>query len=228
MSRRLRKHANPFTVRTVVDEIDRNEIFGREAPLEVDVGCGEAGLIFDRAKNHPDVDFVGFEVRKAIVDKIEERRQREGTKNVHVFYANANVNLRIAKTGVIRMFHVHFPDPCFKKRHRKRRVLQPDTARIMAELLPIGGTVFAQSDVKPLAEEMYDVLSADGAFESRLGEDLLVASPIDERTEWERHHETNAEPIYRMLFEKVREPSGPIPEIELRDTNPLTVDAEAE
>ncbi len=223
MSRRIRKHANPFNVQTVVGKIDRLKLFGREAPLEVDLGCGEAGFVFDRARNAPDVDVIGFEVRKPLVEAAMARREREGPPNALVLYANANVNLNFAEPGVVRRFYVHFPDPCFKKRHQKRRIVQPRSVRDMAGLLPLGGVVFAQSDVKPLAEEMFAFLAADGAFESRLDPSLAVPSPLAERTEWERHHEAHHEPVYRMLFEKVSEPTGPVASPEFRDTNPLRV-----
>lgn len=228
MSRRIRKHANPFNVTTEVGALDRVGLFGREAPLEIDIGCGGGAFLFERARNHPDVDFVGFEVRKPLVEAAMSRRDREGPRNLHIFYANAHTNLTdLVPPGVVRAFYVMFPDPCFKKRHHKRRILQPKLVRQMAELLPDGGHVYAQSDVKPLAEEMYDFLAAEDALESRLDPSLTVPSPIEERTEWEREHERNGEPIYRMRFERVRAPTGPVPELEFRDTNPLRVGADA-
>lgn len=213
---RIRKHANPFQVRTEVGRIDRTALFGREAPLEVELGAGTGAFFAERARNHPELDFVAFEVRRPLVESAMAKRP----PNLWVFYANAGENLRIANPGVIRRFHVHFPDPCFKKRHFKRRILLPPVARVMAELLPIGGDVYVQSDVKPLAEEMYAILSAETALVSRLDPSMLVPRPIAELTPWERQHEAEGEPIYRMLFEKVREPSGPIPDIELRHTDP--------
>lgn len=228
MSRRIRKHANPFNVTTEVGALDRAAVFGREAPLEIDIGCGGAGFLFERAKNNPDVDFVGFEVRKPLVEAAMARREREGPKNVVVYYANAHPNLpKLVEPGVVRAFYVMFPDPCFKKRHHKRRILQPPLVRVMAELLPIGGQIYVQSDVKPLAEEMHDFLRAEPALERKLGDPLEVPSPIREQTEWERHHERNGEPVYRMLFEKVREPEGEIPPWETRDTNPLRLEGVA-
>lgn len=220
MSRRVRKHANPFTVTTRVGVIDRLATFGREAPLQVDLGCGAGGFVLERARNLPDRDIVGLEVRKPLVEQAMARRDREGLKNAHIYYASSNDNLALAPPGVIELFTVQFPDPCFKKRHQKRRILQPKIVRLMAELLPIGGRIYAQSDVKPLAEEMFDFLNAEAALRCTSGESLLIPSPIQERTEWERHHEKNGEPVYRMMFEKVREPSGPIPELPFRDTNP--------
>jgi tRNA (guanine-N7-)-methyltransferase len=220
MSRRIRKHANPFQVRTELGVIDRRSIFGREAELEVELGSGTSQFLFDRARNHPERDFVGLEVRLPLVEAAMRKRDAEGPKNAAVFYANANQNLRLAPPGAILGFHVHFPDPCFKKRHWKRRILQPPTVRTMAELLSIGGFVYVQSDVKPLAEEMFDFLSADGSFTSRLDASLTSSRPIAESTPWERQHEAEKEQIFRMLFEKVREPSGAVPELPMRPTAP--------
>ena len=221
MSRRIRKHANPFQVLNRLGRLDRLALFGREAALEVDIGCGAGGFLFERAREDPSTDFVGLEIRRPLVEQATERRQGHNVKNVVFLYANANTNLGdLAAPGVVRRFTVHFPDPCFKKRHRKRRILQPGTVRDMARLLRTGGEVFAQSDVRPLAEEMFDFLRAESAFESRLAEDLSAANPFHAKTEWERQHEKEGEPIYRMLFVKVREPSGPIPDFELRDTHP--------
>jgi tRNA (guanine-N7-)-methyltransferase len=200
MGRRIRKHANPFQVRTELGMIDRRAVFGREAPLEVELGPGNASFLFDRARAHPERDFLGLEVRLPLVQAAELRRERDGPPNVRVFYANANQNLRLAEPGVIQVFHIHFPDPCFKKRHRKRRIVQPETVRIMSELLPIGGLIYAQTDVPALAEEMAELFRADGALEERSAE----PRPLPEITAWERQHEAEGEPIHRMLFEKVR------------------------
>lgn len=222
MSRRIRKHANPFTVQTALGRLDREAWFGRRAPLEVDLGCAGAGLLFERAAHHPERDFVGLEVRKPLVQRAMARRESEGRTNVAVFHANAHVNVKdLAEPGAITMFHIHFPDPCFKKRHHKRRILQPRLVRDMAEVLPRGGRVYLQSDVRLLAEEMFRFMAQDGSFASVLGEALDVPAPIPEKTEWERQHEREGEPIFRMLFEKVREPRGPVPAPEFTDVNPL-------
>ncbi len=218
MGRRIRKHTNPFTVTTDLGRLDRVDWFGRRAPVEIDIGCGAGGFLFERARNRPDRDFIGLEVRRPLVEAAMARRDREGLSNVAFFHANAHPNLRnLVAPGEVVEFFVHFPDPCFKKRHHKRRLLQPVQARQMAELLPIGGHVFVQSDVKGLAEEMFDFLAKDGAFESVQGTDLAVANPFEERTEWERQHEREGEPVWRMRFRKVREPSGPVAEPEFRD-----------
>lgn len=226
MGRRVRKHANPFTVVTRVAPLDRLAVFGREAPLEVDVGCGAGDYLFQRARARPELDFVGFEIRKPLVEAANARAEAERLRNLRFFWANAHENVDLAPPGEVARFCVQFPDPCFKKRHQKRRILQPFFVRRMVEVLPVGGEIFAQSDVKPLAEEMHEMLSAERALEHRLPPDLSGGNPFEERTEWERQHELEGEPVYRMLFVKVRAPEGPVPEVAFRDTNPMRVDAE--
>lgn len=220
MGRRVRKHANPFQVRIDLGVLDRRALFGREAPLEVDLGSGLSQFVFERAAANPDVDFIGLEVRKPMVELAAARKAELGLSNVAVLYANASENIALAPPGVVRRYHVHFPDPCFKKRHWKRRILQPKTVRRMAELLPIGGEIYAQSDVAPLAEEMRDFLLAERALESLLDPSMRVPRPFPESTAWEKQHEHEGEPIYRMLFRKVREPSGEIPDLPMRVTDP--------
>ena len=73
---------------------------------------------------------------------------------------------------------------------------------------------------------MFDFLAQERALTSCLSAELTVPSPFDARTEWERYHESEGEPVYRMLFRKIREPEGPVPEPEFRDTNPKRVHAD--
>lgn len=222
MARRVRRHANPFNCTVDLGRLDRLALFGREAPLEVEIGPGAASFLLDRARNNPDRDFVGIEVRKPMVEQTMARRDAEGITNAVILYANANVNLDdLADPGVITMFHVHFPDPWVKKKHWKRRQLNPRVVRAMVGRLPIGGRIYAQSDVGPLAEEMFRFLSAEGALGSKLDPTLVVARPVEESTDWERHHENVGEPVYRMLFEKIREAAGPIPDLSFGPTGPL-------
>jgi tRNA (guanine-N7-)-methyltransferase len=216
MSRRIRKHANPFNCRVDLALLDRRALFGREARLEVEIGSGAGGFLSERARHHPELDFVGLEVRAPMVEAAMARRTKEGPPNVLFFHANANLNLGLAPPGAIQRFHVHFPDPWFKKRHFKRRVVQPETVRTMALLLPLGGEIYAQSDVPALALEMFRFFDADGALLAVLDAGMLVPPPFPEQTEWERQHEREGEPVYRMLFRKVREPTGPIPTLESR------------
>src|SRR5688572_19281562 len=86
---RFRKHANPFNCTVDLGRLDRLALFGREAPLEVELGPGSGSFLFERAKNNPERDFVGIEVRKPVVELANQRRPQ----NAIVLYANATINL---------------------------------------------------------------------------------------------------------------------------------------
>ena len=221
VGRRVRRHANPFNVPTRLEQLNLFSQFGRDAPIEVDVGCGGGDYLIQRAQNHPELDFLGFEIRKPLVEAANLRASKLGLKNVQFLYANIHDNMDFVKPGIVTRFFVQFPDPCFKKRHWKRRILQPFFVRKMVELLPLGGEIFVQSDVRPLAEEMYAFLIAEQALHSQLPSNLHAPNPYEERTEWERQHEREGESVHRMLFEKKAEPTGDIPVLPFRDTNPL-------
>lgn len=219
---RIRRHANPFNVQVEVGRLDRRAVFGREAPLEVELGCGAGGFLLDRAQNNPERDHLGFEVRQPLVSRANAWAEERGLENVRFVFANAVANLSgLVEPGVIVRAHVHFPDPCPKNRHRKRRIMQPSVARALAELMPMGGEVYCQTDVATLGAEMFKILSAERAFAARLGPGAGHPRPVPESTEWERQHEKEGEPIYRMLFEKVREPEGQVAEIVLLPSGPL-------
>ena len=149
-------------------------------------------------------------MRKPLVEAANARAQAQGLKNVAFFYANAHGNVGLVGEHVHR-FYVQFPDPCFKKRHWKRRIVQPAFVREMVDQLPIGGQIFAQSDVLPLAQEMDDIFTMEAALERAFAPGLHHNNPFQSRTEWERHHETEGEPVYRMLYTKVRGAVGPVP-----------------
>ena len=115
----------------------------------MDLGCGGGAFLFERAAQHPERNFAGLEIRKPLVEDNNRRAEQQGLRNLQFFYANANVNLTDQAAGSIERFFIMFPDPCFKKRHWKRRILQPRLVREMASVLPINGEIFAQSDIRP-------------------------------------------------------------------------------
>src|SRR5262245_26399841 len=117
--------------------------------LELDVGFGRGASIFSRATAAPDARIVGLEVKAKLVHRVDERRKRLGLDRVRVFLGDAREAL--ARSGpdatVARVF-LHFPDPWWKKRHAKRRVLDRDFLDTLARLLTPGGELFVQTDVE--------------------------------------------------------------------------------
>lgn len=107
-----------------------------------------------------------------LVDRANEWARQLGCQGrVHFLFANATVSLSgmlEGYPGQVAAFYTQFPDPHFKRRHRKRRLLQPDTVRAMARALPPGGLVFLQSDVLRAAEGLRDAVEAAAAGDFEL------------------------------------------------------------
>ena len=105
---------------------------------------------------------------------------------------------------MIKRVSIQFPDPWFKTRHQRRRMVQPELVNAIASHLVTEGEVFIQSDVQQLAEQMWNSFSAHPAFHP-LGEKWLVDNPLPIASEREIATISRNKPVYRALFDKIRD-----------------------
>ena len=89
----LRKHCNPLTFRQKVRRPEWDRVFQKSRPLELDIGCGKGDFIFQRAQNHPEINFVGLDVREAYFDILQKRLAEYPGDNIHVIRCNVNASL---------------------------------------------------------------------------------------------------------------------------------------
>ena len=128
--------------------------FGRAAPLELEIGPGRGAFALDHAARHPDIDLVLIETRRSDCELIRARVQKRGLRNVMVLQGDARLLVpRIFPLRSLAALHVQFPDPWWKKRHRKRRMVDVDFAIRMRELLAPGAIVDFRTDVPAYARE---------------------------------------------------------------------------
>ncbi|KAE8721433.1 upstream activation factor subunit UAF30-like [Hibiscus syriacus] len=219
---RIRQHVNPlsssFSVAAPVP--DWGEVFKDPAlPLMVDIGSGSGRFLLWLAKQNPDSqNYLGLEIReKQLVKRAEFWVKKLALSNIRFIFANASVSFRqlvSAYPGPLSLVSILCPDPHFKKRHHKRRVVQkPLVDSILTSLMP-EGKVFIQSDVLEVAEDMRkqldvesDVLQPiDMVDSSVLCDDKgwLLNNPMGIRTEREIHAEFEGAKIYRRLYQKKR------------------------
>ena len=152
----------PFDARP----IDFDAVFGRRAPrvLEIGFGMGDASAAFAAA--HPQVDLLGVEVHPpgvgALLKQIGERR----LDNVRIVRHDAvEVLQTMIPAGSLDAVHLWFPDPWHKKRHHKRRLIQPPLVALLAARLAPGGLLHCATDWQPYAEQMRQVLAAEPMLE---------------------------------------------------------------
>ena len=139
-------------------------VFGRDAPVEVEIGPGRGETLLAFAREAPDVDFFGIEWSAGAAARIMARAARHGLSNIRVIGTDARwVVRRIVPTGSVAAYHVYFPDPWPKTRHRRRRLLDgPRVVRGLARSLAPGGHVHLATDLPALYASMARMLEAGG------------------------------------------------------------------
>ena len=181
--------------------VDLGALIPGEGPLELDVGIGRGRSLFERARAAPGSRVLGLELKAKWAFKVEERRLREGLTNARALRADAKELLaRSGPDGCLARVFLSFPDPWWKKRHAKRRVLGPDLLDDLARLIGPGGELFVQTDVEDRAEELAALIGGHDAFAPASGERLAIAeNPFGARSNREVRAEEDGLPIYRLL-----------------------------
>lgn len=204
---RVRQHVNPLSrkYQQPVQPPEWETVYAEpNQPLHLDIGCGRGIFLLQMAQQQPDWNFLGIEIREPLVVQANHWKEEAGLTNLHYMFGNANNSLEpfltSLKPGILRRVTIQFPDPWFKKRHQKRRVLQPELVNLLANALTSGSLVFVQSDVEPVAVEMCDRFLAHPDF-VQVGETpWLAENPLPVPTEREKSTLERGEPVYRATF----------------------------
>ena len=150
--------------------VNPRELFGRVAPLVLEIGSGMGETTLAIAKAHPGSDFLAVEVHGPGVGSLLNAIEREQLGNVRVIRHDAlEVLQQMIGDESLAALHLFFPDPWPKKRHHKRRLVQPDTASLMARKLAPGGVLHAATDWADYAEHMEHVFAAEPLLERAEG-----------------------------------------------------------
>ena len=142
--------------------IDTRAVFARQAPLVVEIGFGMGQATAQIAALQPDVDFIGIEVHPPGVGALLQRISEASLANLRLVQHDAvDVLEQMIAPASLAAVHVFFPDPWHKKKHHKRRLIQPAFVALLASRLALGGRLHCATDWQPYAEQMLAVLSAE-------------------------------------------------------------------
>ncbi|WGT66994.1 tRNA (guanosine(46)-N7)-methyltransferase TrmB [cyanobacterium endosymbiont of Epithemia clementina EcSB] len=207
---RVRQHVNPLSgkYRQPITLPHWEDIYGNYAqPLHLDIGCARGKFLFKMASLYPKTNFLGIEIREPLVTEANEHRDRLGLTNLHFLFCNINLFLNpllaSLRPDVLQWVTIQFPDPWFKHRHLKRRVVQAELVDTLAQYLADGGTVFLQSDIKIVAQEMGERFLAHPNFVKQHSENWLPKNPFDIATEREIASLNKGKYIYRLLLKNL-------------------------
>lgn len=171
-----------FRVRENEEQARWDRLFGNGRPVEIEIGCGKGRFIINSAMAYPDINYIGIERALRYFRIMKERVVRRGLTNIRLLRDDAVYFVeRFIPDGAVSAYHVYFPDPWPKKRHRKRRLFNPRFLEEIVRTLPRGGTLDFATDYVEYYEEILvlldgcDRLAALGEIPGRvreLGSDL--------------------------------------------------------
>lgn len=206
---RVRQHVNPLSQKyqhAVHPPIWEKVYADPSQPLHLDIGCGRGHFLLKLAQQQADWNFLGLEIREPLVMQATAWQEELGLTNLHYLFCNANQSLKSLLSSLptdnLHRVTIQFPDPWFKKRHQKRRVVQPELVEVLATYLVTGGTVLLQSDVEAIALEMCDRFREHPAFAQEGNRGWLAVNPLPVATEREESTLSRGEPVYRALFRR--------------------------
>lgn len=184
--------------------IDPAAVFGRGAPLVVEVGFGRGDALLDAAAARPDRDHVGIEVHAPGIGYFLARADERGLENVRVLCGDARDLLgRCFPESSLEEIRIWFPDPWPKARHHKRRLVQPGFAALAASRLRPGGRLLAATDDEDYALHMRSVFEGCPRLDNLAGPGAFWSGPTGRtRTRFEERGRGRGARIRDLRFER--------------------------
>ena len=203
---RVHQHVNPLApyYRQAPKPADIERVFADPSkPLLLDVGSARGRFLLRMASAEPGWNYLGVEIREPLVEEANRLGKEAGLENLHYEFCNAMLWLdRLLENipaGVLQTVTIQFPDPWFKKKHAKRRMVNQEMIDTIAKHLAPSGRVFVQTDIEFLADEMFTLFREDGRF----GEMSIDGNPFVVKTEREKAVEDKDLPVFRTMFQKI-------------------------
>jgi tRNA (guanine-N7-)-methyltransferase len=181
-----------------VERLDPIQLFGRNAPLHVDLGCGDGSFLFEMARQFPTTNFLGIERLNNRVENV--RRKMENIENVRVLRTDTLFAVRyLLPESSVETFYLLFPDPWPKRRHQFRRIFTPDFLDAIAVALEQRGVLRVATDQLDYFHQIERLSRAHLQFQ------VVPQSPDDSifpTTKFERKFREQGAPIYRLTLRK--------------------------
>lgn len=186
--------------------LDFAQLFGRQAPVVLEIGFGMGDSLLDMALAAPDKDFIGIEVHLPGVGRLMNRAHEAGVTNLKVMKEDAvEILKKQVPDGSLSGVQIFFPDPWHKKKHNKRRIIQPDFVALLAQKMVSGGVLHLATDWEHYAEHMMEVMSAAPDFRNTQGDGQFTTGRPEFRpeTKFERRGHKLGHGVWDMLFERL-------------------------
>jgi tRNA (guanine-N7-)-methyltransferase len=210
---------------------DWGALFGREAPIILEIGFGRAAFLFHLARTFPDANVVGLEISNRCLDTAERGAERFGYDNLRVVHSTAESALHhLFAPETLSQIHVNFPDPWFKTKHRHRRLMQRDTLDAIVSRLRPGGLFYLATDIREYAEMSAALLAETPGMDNLLETDWANSLPGRVVTKYEATAQQEGRACYYFARRRNALVAPPVPvikEVEMPHavfTSPVSLD----
>ncbi len=194
-----------FGIEQGEQQLNLDAIFGRSAPRILEIGFGNGETLAEIARNHPDNDYLGIEVHRPGVGHLLQHIEEQGLTNLRVMSEDAvEIMDKQIPDGSLDALYLFFPDPWHKKKHHKRRQVNPSWAQLVRRKLKPGGRLHMATDWENYAEQMRDVLNAAEGFHNTSPTGDYVSKPdYRPETKFERRGLRLGHGVWDLVFERV-------------------------
>ena len=209
----MRQHVNPLS--KFFNDIEPlpplKEIFSEYSkPLHLDIGCGSGNFLINLANHNKNWNYIGLEIREKLVNKSKLKLKDESIDNLFFAFGNAEYLIEdcIGKfpEDIVSSVSFNFPDPWFKKKHHKRRIIQPELINKISKLMANGGYISIKSDVEELFEYMDMTISNSKSFITYFyqdGEVLNSYNPNNLKTNRENYVTEKRLKVFERIYKKI-------------------------
>lgn len=185
-------------------QLDQKQAFGRSAPLVVEIGFGSGNSLLTMAMENTELDFLGIEVYASGVGQLINNAAKKRVRNLRIYMADAvDVLQECLLDNSITRFQLFFPDPWHKKKHHKRRIVQPHFVDIIRRKLILGGICHFATDWQDYADEMMSIMTTANGFINQAGEYNFSPRPCYRpETKFEQRGERLGHDVRDLLFRR--------------------------
>ena len=205
----MRQHVNPLShfFQLPLSLPSKSILFkNSHYPIHLDIGSAKGEFLIELAINYPNWNFLGLDIREQLVSSSERKRKKMGLENLSFLYCNVNISLDEWLSDLdrdqLKRVSIQFPDPWFKRKHLKRRVLKKSLLNSIASAMSHNGELFIQSDILKLIEYMSSVIDDNIYFDRKVVKGLkyLEKNPYEVSTDRELFVLKQNLPIYRAMY----------------------------
>jgi len=203
--RAFEQHWARFGVEYRGEVRDLNALFGRDAPKVLEIGFGNGEALRAAARQDAGLDYIGIEVHAPGVGRLLNALAEDGSEHVRVYHHDAvEVLQHEIADDALAQIRIWFPDPWHKKRHNKRRLIQPEFAALLVRKLRVGGVLHLATDWEAYAEHMWDVLDAVPELCNEAGPRGHVPRPVWRvETHFERRGVKRGHGVWDLVYVRV-------------------------